>query len=123
MEQAANRLANSADVVVVLKGNRTYVTDGSRDYRNETGNPGMATAGSGDVLTGVITSLVGQGVPAYEAACLGVYVHGSAGDFAAEAMGEMSLVATDIIENLSAAFKKHAYGSGATIGFNLDRKL
>ncbi len=117
MEQAAKRLADSANVIMVLKGSCTYVTDGLRQYRNATGNPGMATAGSGDVLTGVITSLVGQGLPAFDAAVLGVYIHGIAGDFAAEAIGETSLIATDIVESLPVAFKKHALNSGTPIGF------
>ena len=117
MEKAAKQMAESTNAIVVLKGNRTYVTDGSREYRNQTGNPGMATAGSGDVLTGVITSLIGQGLSPYEAAVLGVHVHGIAGDFAAETVGETSLIATDIIDHLPAAFKKHAYGGAAPIGF------
>ena len=118
MESAAKQMAKSTETFIVLKGNRTYVTDGTREYRNETGNPGMATAGSGDVLTGVITSLIGQGLAPFEASCLGVHVHGAAGDFAAEVTGETSLIATDIVEQLAAAFKKHAHGGGATIGFN-----
>lgn len=117
MEKAAKQLAESSSVIIVLKGNRTYVTDGSCEHRNETGNPGMATAGSGDVLTGVITSLVGQGLPAFDAAVLGVHIHGIAGDFAAEAVGETSLIATDIVEYLPVAFKKHAHSDGAKIGF------
>ena len=117
MEKAAKQLAGSAEAIVVLKGHRTYVTDGTHEYQNETGNPGMATAGSGDVLTGVIASIVGQGLPAFEAAVLGVYIHAVAGDFAAEAVGETSLIATDIIEYLPAAFKQHSHSSGAKIGF------
>jgi ADP-dependent NAD(P)H-hydrate dehydratase len=117
LERSAKQLAETANVIVVLKGNRTYVTDGSHEYRNATGNPGMATAGSGDVLTGVITSLVGQGLSPMDAATLGVHVHSTAGDFAAEAVGETSLIATDIIEHLPNAFKKHAHGSVSQIGF------
>lgn len=117
MESEAARLADNANVVVVLKGHRTFVTDGVQSYRNESGNPGMATAGAGDVLTGIISSLVGQRLPALDAAILGVHLHGVAGDFAAEEFGETSLIATDIIHCLPAAFKAHANGGGLPIGF------
>lgn len=117
MESAANQLAGSLDAVVVLKGNRTLVTDGSAEYQNDTGNPGMATAGSGDVLTGIVTALLGQGLSAFDAAALGVRVHGIAGDFAAEANGETSMIATDIIDHLPAAFKNYAGNSATPIGF------
>ena len=65
---------------MVLKGHNTVVSNGDEVYVNSTGNPSMATAGSGDVLTGIISSLIGQGFNSYEAACLGVYLHGLAGD-------------------------------------------
>jgi NAD(P)H-hydrate epimerase len=67
----------------------------------------MATAGSGDVLTGVITALVGQGLSDFDAAVLGVYVHGLAGDIAAERVGQTSLITTDIIDSLPDALLKH----------------
>ncbi len=89
--------------VLVLKGAGTVVTDGERVYVNDTGNPGMATGGSGDVLTGVIAAVIGQGLPPFEAACLGARTHGAAGDAAAEALGEVSLIATDIIDHLPQA--------------------
>jgi NAD(P)H-hydrate epimerase len=92
--------------IVVLKGAGTVVTDGEKVYVNKTGNPGMATAGSGDVLTGVITALIGQGMSDFDAAVLGVYVHGFAGDIAAEKTGQVSLIATDIIESLPKAFSR-----------------
>jgi NAD(P)H-hydrate epimerase len=117
MEAAATQLAESANVVVVLKGNQTFVTDGKNIFRNDTGNPGMATAGSGDVLTGVITSLIGQGLTPFDASSLGVHLHGVAGDFAAESVGETSLIASDIVESLPAAFKSHANQLGKPIGF------
>ena len=105
-EQAA-KLARQTRTVVVLKGAGTVVSDGERVYVNKTGNPGMATAGSGDVLTGVITALVGQGLSDFDAAVLGVYVHGLAGDIAAGKVGQVSLITTDIIDSLSDALLKH----------------
>ena len=102
----AVRFAQRTGAVVVLKGAGTVVTDGERVYVNSTGNPGMATAGSGDVLTGVITALAGQGLSDFDAAVLGVYIHGLAGDIAAEKTGQVSLIATDIIESLSDAFAR-----------------
>ena len=94
------------NVYVVLKGAHTSVScpDGSMFF-NSTGNPGMATAGSGDVLTGVITSLVAQGYTSFQACILGVYLHGLAGDFAAYEKSGESMVASDIVEHLSEAFK------------------
>ena len=104
-EQAA-QFAQHSKTTVVLKGAGTVVTDGQKVYVNKTGNPGMATAGSGDVLTGVITALMGQGLSNFDAAVLGVYVHGLAGDIAAKKLGQVSLIATDIIDSLSDAFIK-----------------
>lgn len=91
---------------VVLKGAHTSVScpDGSMFF-NSTGNPGMATAGSGDVLTGIITSLLAQNYSAQQACILGVYLHGLAGDFAAHEKSEESMIASDIIENLGEAFR------------------
>ena len=102
----ARALAERNGVIVVLKGYRTVVAapDGSV-YVNMTGNPGMATAGSGDVLTGVIAGLAAQrDIEPLEAALLGVHVHGLAGDIAADAYGEVSLIASDIMDALPAAF-------------------
>ena len=89
---------------MVLKGHRTWITDGRRRAINPPGNPGMATGGSGDVLTGLITALVCQGLAPYDAARLGVYLHGLAGDLAAEELGEVSLIASDLLKFLPAAF-------------------
>jgi len=105
-QQQAAQLAQRTKTVVVLKGAGTVVSDGQRVYINKTGNPGMATAGSGDVLTGTITTLIGQGMSDFDAAVLGVYIHGLAGDIAAERVGQVSLMATDIIESLPHAFLK-----------------
>ncbi len=101
---AARELAaRHPGLVVVLKGNRTLVTDGQQHARNSTGNAGMATGGSGDVLTGLITALVCQGLTPWEAACHGVYLHGLAGDLAAEEVGQVSLICRDLIRFLPAA--------------------
>jgi ADP-dependent NAD(P)H-hydrate dehydratase / NAD(P)H-hydrate epimerase len=90
---------------VVLKGVPTIIAEPSkRAYVNSTGNPGMATAGTGDVLTGMISGFLGQGLKALDASILGVYMHGLAGDIAATEKGAYSLIATDIIDNLPAAF-------------------
>ncbi|MFC1677341.1 NAD(P)H-hydrate dehydratase [Planctomycetota bacterium] len=102
----AAELAKKTEATVVLKGAGTIVSDGEKVYTNKTGNPGMATAGSGDVLTGVIAALIGQGLNNLDAAVLGVYIHGLAGDIAAERVGQVSLIATDIIQALCDAFKK-----------------
>ena len=81
------------------------VPDGSkRVYVNTTGNPGMATAGAGDALTGVIAALGGGGMNDFDAAVAGTYIHGLAGDLAAEAVGQDSMIATDIVRNLGGAF-------------------
>ncbi len=103
----AGDFAKKHKVVVVLKGHRTVVADASgRTYVNETGNPGMATGGCGDILTGIIASFLGQRMSAFEAAKLGVYIHGLAGDIAAKEKGQVSLIATDILDKLPQALKK-----------------
>jgi len=89
--------------VVVLKGHQTVVTDGENVYINETGNPGMATAGSGDVLTGMIAVFLAQKYSPFEAAQLGVHLHGLAGDIAVKKFGESSLIATDILDYIPEA--------------------
>ncbi len=88
--------------VAVLKGARTLVSDGRRLYVNTSGNAGMAKAGSGDVLTGIIAALVAQGLAAFDAAALGVYVHGKAGDLAGRGRGR-GLMAEDIVQAIPAA--------------------
>lgn len=93
-------------LVLVLKGAGTMVTDGERLYVNATGNPGLATGGSGDVLTGLIAALVGQGMGLFEAACLGVYGHGRAGDLAVKQYTETGLIASDLPDFLPQALKE-----------------
>jgi NAD(P)H-hydrate epimerase len=112
-QQAAVQMAQAVGwglphPTVALKGAGTVVTDGPRVYINATGNPGMGTAGAGDVLTGVIAALMGQGLGSFDATVLGVYVHGLAGDLAAARLGQISLIATDIIDTLPEAFQKVA---------------
>ena len=108
---AVTQTAKRYRAVVVLKGARTLIADGSSSEVevpvavNTTGNPGMATGGSGDVLTGMIGALLARGIGAFEAACAGVYLHGLAGDLAAASLGEHSMVAGDIIRFTSAAIK------------------
>lgn len=97
----AKEFAREYSCILLLKGNNTIVTDGNRVYINRSGNPGMATAGSGDVLTGIITSLLGRGIDTYEAACAGSYLHGRAGDRASKILGEEALIASDIVNNIN----------------------
>ncbi len=105
--KTSSSFAKRAGIVCVLKGAGTVVSDGARTYVNTTGNPGMATAGTGDVLTGVIAGLIAQGLPAFDAAALGVYLHGLAGDLAAHKRGTHALIATDLLESLPNAFLTH----------------
>ena len=104
-ETAAVEFAARFGVILLLKGAGTLVTDGKRLYRNSTGNPGMATGGSGDVLTGVIAALVAQHLPPFEAAVLGAWAHGRAGDLAAATLGQTGLTAADLPEYLPEVFR------------------
>ena len=104
-EAIAVEFAKASKVVLVLKGHGTIVADTEKVYINTTGNPGMATAGCGDVLTGVLTALCGQGLNNFDASVLAVYIHGLAGDLAAKDKGQVSLIATDILNYLPQAFK------------------
>ena len=96
-EQAAIDLANELGAIVVLKGMHTVITDGRRTYINMTGNPGMAVGGSGDVLAGMITGLVGQGFEPLLASAAGAWIHGAAGDLCAKKFGEYSMLPSDMI--------------------------
>ncbi|MGB2823046.1 MAG: NAD(P)H-hydrate dehydratase, partial [Phycisphaerae bacterium] len=84
----------------------TVITDGRRVRVNQTGNPGMATGGSGDVLTGLLAALLAQGLAPFEAACLAAHLHGRAGDLAAEQLSQAALIATDLLDFLPAAMKE-----------------
>lgn len=106
-EAVADEAAARWGVVVVLKGHGTCVSDGRRRAINATGNPGMATGGTGDVLTGLITALACQKLSPWEAARLGVHLHGLAGDLAAEELGQVSLTANDLIRFLPSAIRRH----------------
>lgn len=104
-QAAAITAASRFHSVVVLKGNRTIVADPNKTvYINETGNPGMAVAGSGDVLAGMIGGLLAQGLSPWDAACCGVYLHGAAGDLAAARLSQHALLPTDILNELGTLF-------------------
>lgn len=93
-------------LVLVLKGAGTIVTDGLRVYVNDTGNAGMATGGSGDVLTGLLAAVIGQGLTPFDAACLAVHAHGRAGDLAAGHLGQVSMIASDLLDFLPQAMRE-----------------
>lgn len=100
---AAAELAGRTGAVVVLKGHHTCISNGVTTTLNTTGNPGMASGGSGDVLTGLIAALWCQGLSAFDAARLGAHIHGLAGDLAAKRLGQISMIATDLIDALPEA--------------------
>ncbi len=102
----AKKFSSQYNAVVVLKGYGTVVAQKNRTYINKTGNPGMATAGSGDVLAGVIAGFLSQGLKAFDAARIAVYIHGLAGDLAAKEKTEPGLIAGDILEKLPEAIKR-----------------
>ena len=107
-EGTALALARWCGGVCLLKGAGTVVTDGNRLYVNDTGNPGMATGGSGDVLTGIVAALLAQGKKAFDAAVLGAWLHGRAGDLGAERLGPWCLTAEDLLDDLPRAFLEMA---------------
>ena len=104
-QAAAEKLARELNAIVVLKGHGTIITDGSQSYRNVTGNPGMAVGGSGDVLAGMITGLLGQGIAPLKAAAAAVWLHGAAGDRCAEKLGQYAMLPTDLLEELPRLMK------------------
>ena len=102
---AASYFAREWNSVVVLKGHETCITDGIETYINHTGNPGMAVGGSGDVLAGIIVSLLGQGIAPLEAAACGVWLHGAAGDLCAAELGQYGMLPTDMLQKLPRLMK------------------
>jgi len=110
LERLAREFAAATNSIVLLKGPRTLIASGDAFVHNTTGNPGMATAGAGDVLTGIVAAVVAQKLAAFDAARLAAWVHGRAGDLAADSIGQVSLVATDILHSLPAAFREIASG-------------
>ncbi|TWT39831.1 Bifunctional NAD(P)H-hydrate repair enzyme Nnr [Thalassoglobus neptunius] len=105
-QDVATRFAKEHDLTLVLKGPATIVTDGDQVYVNSTGNSGMGTGGTGDVLTGIVSALIGQKMPPFSAARFGVYLHGLAGDLAANELTEPALIASDLLRFLPAAWKQ-----------------
>ena len=106
-EKTVDDLVVCSNAICILKGSGTLVAaPHEKSYINTTGNPGMATGGSGDVLTGIIAALAGQGIDPVDAARAGVFIHGMAGDISAEQMGETGMTAMDIANNAALAFKQ-----------------
>lgn len=104
MESAA-ALARDLGCIVLLKGHQSCITDGTTHYRNETGNPGMAVGGSGDVLAGMIAGLLGQGLAPLQAAACAAWLHGAAGDLAARDLGQYAMLPTDLLDRLPRLLK------------------
>ena len=104
-EQVAAQFAAAHKVVVALKGHATVVTDGGEVFVNSTGNPGMATGGTGDVLTGLVAALIAQGLESFRATALAVHLHGLAGDLAAAETGQHALDVVRLLDHLPAAFR------------------
>lgn len=102
---AAEKLARDLGCVMLLKGSGTVITDGDTTYINPTGNPGMAVGGSGDVLSGIITALLGQGLKPLEAAACGAWLHGAAGDICAKEIGQYGMLPTDLVNVLPRLLK------------------
>lgn len=104
-KEAAAEMAQDLGAIVVLKGSGTVITDGVSCCVNPTGNPGMAVGGSGDVLAGVITSLLGQGLTPFDAAACGAWLHGAAGDACAAELGQYGLLPSDMLKELPRLMK------------------
>lgn len=104
-EASTKVLAKDLGAIVLLKGHRTIITDGENTYINTTGNPGMAVGGSGDLLAGIIVSLLGQGIAPLEAAACAAWLHGAAGDRCAEELGQYGMLPTDMLNALPRLMK------------------
>lgn len=104
-QQHAAEFAKKNQLIVVLKGKNSIITDGTRVAINSTGNSGMATGGTGDVLTGLLVALLAQGMPPFDAAQFGVHLHGLAGDIAAEENSKMGLIASDLLHYIPRAWR------------------
>ena len=104
--ESATALANDLGVIILLKGHRTIITDGKTCYVNMTGNPGMATGGSGDVLAGMIVGLVGQGIAPIQAAACSAWLHGAAGDICSDQLGQYSMLPSDMLDVLPRLLKQ-----------------
>ena len=102
---AAEQMAQDLHCIMLLKGHNTVITDGATTYINPTGNPGMAVGGSGDVLAGIITALLGQGIDPLRAAACGAWLHGAAGDICAEEIGQYGMLPTDMVHVLPRLLK------------------
>ena len=102
---SAARFSREWNSIVLLKGHRTCITDGINGYINQTGNPGMAVGGCGDVLAGMIAGLLGQGLPPLEAAACGAWLHGAAGDLCAEEIGQYGMLPTDMLTRIPRLMK------------------
>lgn len=107
-EPEARRFADETGAIVLLKSHRTAIfSSDSRLYRNTTGNPGLAKAGSGDVLAGILLSLCGQGLSPLQAACAGAYLHGAAGDRCANEIGEYGMTPTDLLDAIPKVLRRY----------------
>ena len=101
----AEKMARNLDCILLLKGHNTVITAGQATYINPTGNPDMAVGGSGDVLSGIIVSLLGQGIKPLEAAACGAWLHGAAGDICADEIGQYGMLPTDMLNVLPRLLK------------------
>ena len=98
--------AKEFNCIIVLKGHKTFITNGTASFENSTGNVGLAKGGSGDALTGIILAFLAQGYEPIQAAKLAVFIHGLSADITLQTQSEESMLITDVIENLGKAFQK-----------------